>query len=166
MGRRVALAWLGFALALSLGVPSAAVAADWGAISPGASTIETVRERYGAPSRETRQKLEGYDTIQWVYEGARAPAGMKRMIVEFGLLTPGGFRANVVRYFVLEPKPGVFGRRTIVNGWDVPDGIGEEGGRKVFFYKAGLKVTFDENEDNALSMAFTIPQPEPKPAAK
>lgn len=161
MGRWVALAWLGFALALSLGVPSAVVAADWGAISPGASTIETVRERYGAPSRETRQKLEGYDTIQWVYEGARAPAGMKRMIVEFGLLTPGGFRANVVRYFVLEPKPGVFGRRTIVNGWDVPDGIGEEGGRKVFFYKAGLKVTFDENEDNALSMAFTIPQPEP-----
>ena len=133
MGRRVALAWLGFALALSLGVPSAAVAADWGAISPGASTIETVRERYGAPSRETRQKLEGYDTIQWVYEGARAPAGMKRMIVEFGLLTPGGYRPNLVRTFTLEPKPRIFDHVAVMNGWGIPDGVAESEGRKVYF---------------------------------
>ena len=162
MGRRIAL----LALALVTGLPAAAGAADWGGISPGTSTMENVRERYGAPSRETRQKVEGYDTVQWIYEGARAPTGMKRMTVEFGLLTLGGFRAKVVRYFVLEPKPGVFDRRTIVNGWDVPDGIGEEGGRKVFVYKAGLKVTFNENENDALSMVFTIPQPEPKPSAK
>ncbi len=162
MGLRIAI----LALALSMGAPSVVAAADWGAISPGTSTIENVRERYGAPSRETRQKVEGYDTVQWIYEGARAPAGMKGMTVDFGLLTPAGFRANVVRYFVLEPKPRVFDRSTIVSGWDVPDGIGEEGGRKVFFYKAGLKVTFGEKEDDAISMLFTIPQPEPKPAAK
>ena len=166
MGRRIAFGGLSFALALVTGLPAAARAADWAGISPGTSTVETVRQRYGAPSRETRQKVEGYDTIRWIYEGTRTPPGMKRMTVEFGLLAPGGFRANVVRYFVLEPKPGVFERRTIVNGWDVPDGIGEEGGRKVFFYKAGLKVTFDENEDNALSMVFTIPQPAPTPTAK
>ncbi|OGL19344.1 MAG: hypothetical protein A3G97_08735 [Candidatus Rokubacteria bacterium RIFCSPLOWO2_12_FULL_69_21] len=166
MGRWVALAWLGFALALSLGVPSAAVAADWGAISPGASTIETVRERYGAPSRETRQKLEGYDTIQWVYEGARAPAGMKRMIVEFGLLAPSGYRANLVRSFTLEPKPRIFDYVTIVRGWGIPDGIAEREGRKVYFYQRGLLVYFDQSGDDTVSMVFSPPQPEPKPAAK
>ena len=166
MGRRLALGGLSFALALVVGLPAAARAADWGGISPGTSTMESVRGRYGAPSRETRQKVEGYDTVQWIYEGSRAPTGMKRMTADFGLLTPGGFRATVVRYFVLEPKPGVFKRTTIVNGWAGPDGIGVEGGRKVFVYKVGLKVTFDEKEEDALSMVFTPPQPEPKPAAK
>ena len=165
MGRRIAVGWFGFALALWVGLPPAASAADWGGIVPGATTLESVRERYGAPSREARQKVEGYDTIQWVYEGARPPTGMKRMTLEFGLLTPGGYRPNVVRYFVLEPKPGVFDRMTVVNGWDFPDFVGEEGGRKAFFYKAGLKVSFDEKDD-AISMIFTLPQPEPKPAAK
>lgn len=166
MARGLTLGRLGLALTLLAGLPAAAPAAEWAGISPGASTLETMRERYGAPSRQTRQKVEGYDTTQWIYEGTRAPTGMKRMTIEFGLLTPGGFRPNVVRYFVLEPKPGVFDRRTIVNGWDFPDGVGEESGRRVFFYKAGLKVTFDDNEEDALSMIFTIPQPEPKPAAR
>lgn len=163
MGRRVTLA--GLWLLLAAGLPAAVSAAEWGGITPGTSTLETVRERHGAPSRETRQKVEGYNTIQWVYDGTRAPTGMKRMVVDFGLLTPGGFRPNVVRFFVLEPKPGVYDRRTVVNGWDFPDGVGEEGGRTTFFYKAGLQVTFDEKEE-ALSMIFTISQPEPKPAAK
>jgi len=166
MGRRGEIGWLGLALALSVGVPSAVVAAEWGGISPGTSTIETVRERYGAPSRETRQKLEGYDTIQWVYEGARAPAGMKRMIVEFGLLTPGGYRANLVRFFTLEPKPRIFDYVTIVKGWGIPDGIAEREGRKVYFYQRGLLVYFDQSGDDTVSMVFSPPQPEPKPAAK
>ena len=166
MGRRAALAWLGLALALSVGVPSAVVAAEWGGISPGTSTIETVRERYGAPSRETRQKLEGYDTIQWVYEGARAPAGMKRMIVEFGLLAPSGYRPNLVRFFTLEPKPRIFNYVTIVKGWGIPDGIAEREGRKVYFYQRGLLVYFDQSGDDTVSMVFSPPQPDPKPAAK
>ncbi|MBI3031030.1 MAG: hypothetical protein HYY64_16125 [Candidatus Rokubacteria bacterium] len=168
MGRRVAIAWLGFALALSLGVPSAVVAADWGGISPGSSTQNAVRERYGAPSRETRQKLETYDTVQWVYEGARAPAGMKRMIVEFGLLTAGGYRPNLVRSFTLEPKPHIFDYVAVVKGWGIPDRIGEQGGRKVYFYQVGLLVYFDESGDDTTSMVFSPPQAEPQrtPAAK
>ena len=166
MGRWAALVWLGFALALSLGVPSAVVAADWGGISPGSSTQETVRERYGAPSLETRQKLESYDTVRWVYEGARAPAGMKRMIVEFGLLAPSGYRANLVRSFTLEPKPRIFDYVMVVKGWGIPDRIAEREGRKVYFYQRGLLVYFDQSGDDTVSMVFSPPQPEPKPAAK
>jgi hypothetical protein len=166
MGRRIAIGWLG--LALSLGVPAAVVAADWGGVSPGSSTQETVRERYGAPSRETRQKLEGYDTVQWVYEAARAPVGMKRMTVGFGLLTPGGYRPNLVRSFTLEPKPRIFDYVAVVKGWGIPDRIGEQGGRKVYFYQAGLLVYFDESGNDTASMVFSPSQPEPKraPAAK
>ena len=166
MGRRGAIGRLGLALALSVGVPSAVVAAEWGGISPGTSTIETVRERYGAPSRETRQKLEGYDTIQWVYEGGRTPTGMKRMIVEFGLLTPGGYRPNLVRSLTLEPKPRIFDYVMVVKGWGIPDGIAEREGRKVYFYQRGLLVYFDQSGDDTVSMVFSPPQPEPKPAAK
>ena len=166
MRRGITLNWLGLTLALLVGLPAGIPAAEWGGISPGASTMETVRGRYGAPSREARHKVEGYDTIQWIYEGARAPVGMKRMTVEFGLLTSGGFRPNVVRYFDLEPKPGVFDRAMVVNGWDLPDRVAEGGGRKIFFYKAGLVVTFHEGEEDALSMVFTVPQPELKPATK
>ena len=161
MGRRVAIGWLGLALALVAGLPAAAGAADWGGISPGTSTLENVRERYGAPSRETRQKLEGYDTVQWVYEGARAPAGMKRMIVDFGLLAPGGYRANLVRSFTLEPKPRVFDYVMVVRGWGVPDGVAEREGRKVYFYQRGLLVYFDQSGDDTASMVFSPPQPEP-----
>ena len=161
MGRRVAIGWLGLALALVAGLPAAAGAADWGGISPGTSTLENVRERYGAPSRDTRQKLEGYDTVQWVYEGARAPAGMKRMIVDFGLLAPGGYRANLVRSFTLEPKPRVFDYVMVVRGWGVPDGVAEREGRKVYFYQRGLLVYFDQSGDDTASMVFSPPQPEP-----
>lgn len=166
MGRGIAVGWFGLALAISLGVPSAVIAAEWGGISPGASTMETVRGRYGAPSREARQKVEGYDTVQWIYEGARAPAGMKRMTVEFGLLVSGAYRPNVVRFFVLEPKPRVFDRRMVLAGWGTPDGLGEEKGRKIFSYNIGLQVHLDDTGEDALSMIFLIPQPEPKPATK
>ncbi len=157
MGRCIAL----LALALVAGLPVAAGAADWGAISPGTSTIENVRERYGAPSRETPQKLEGYDTIQWVYEGARAPAGMKRMTVGFGLLTPGGYRPNLVRTFTLEPKPRIFDYVSVVRGWGIPDSVAEIEGRKVYFYQRGLLVYFDQSGDDTVSMVFSPPQTEP-----
>ena len=161
MGLRIAI----LALALSVGVPSAVAAADWGGISPGTSTTEMVRERYGAPSRETRQKLEGYDTIQWIYDGARAPTGMKRMTVDFGLLAPvGGYRPNLVRSFTLEPKPHVFPYAAVVRGWGIPDGVTESEGRKVYFYQGGLLVHFDQSGDDTVSMVFFLP--EPKPAVK
>ncbi|MBI4590873.1 MAG: hypothetical protein HY725_18775 [Candidatus Rokubacteria bacterium] len=162
MAHRVALRWLGFTLALALGPAAMVSAEEWGGISPGTSTMETVRERYGAPSRETRQQVEGYDTVQWIYEGARAPAGMKRLTLEIGMLTPRGYRPNLVRFFVLEPKPRVFHRMMIVRGWGIPDGSGEQDGRSYLFYKAGLMVYLDETGEDALSMVFTVPQPEPK----
>jgi hypothetical protein len=153
---------------LVLAAPSGiAGAAEWGGITPGVSTRENVSERYGQPSRESRQALEGYETIQWVYEGARAPVGLKRMVVDFGLLTAQGYRTNVVRSFLLEPKPGVFQRRTVINGWGAPDGVSIQDGHQVFFYKSGLVVYFPERGADATSMLFTPPQTEPpKPASR
>ena len=106
-----------------LAVPAAA--ADWGGIEPGVTTVEQVRERYGQPSKETRPKIEGYDTLQWVYEGDRAPAGIARMTVDFGLLTAGGYKPNLVRLLTLEPKPIMFGKNTVIQGWGVPDAIAD-----------------------------------------
>lgn len=154
---------LPLALVTLLALPPLASAADWGGIEAGVTTIEQVRERYGAPSKETRAKVEGYDTVQWVYEGPRAPAGLVRMIVDFGLLTPAGYKPNVVRVLGLEPKRHIFAREAIINGWGVPDGINTEGGRTTFFYKIGLLVTFGKDSDNAVEMKFTVAQPDTPP---
>lgn len=162
---RLGIGWLVLFLAIVAGVPSA-LAADWGGITPGSSTMEAVRSRYGAPSRETREKLEGYDTTRWIYEGAKAPAGVKRLAVDFGLLTGAGYRPNVVRIFELDPKPQVFDRVTVLQGWGLPDKVGTEDGRKLFFYKAGLVVYLDPTGEDAVSMHFTLPQPEPPPEKK
>ncbi len=147
-----------------LTLPLMAVAADWGGIDAGVSTLDQVRERYGAPSKETRAKVEGYDTMQWTYEGPRAPSGLLRMVVDFGLLTPGGYKPTVVRILRLEPKPHIFARNAVITGWGVPDGISTEGGQTTFFYKIGLLVTFDKDGENAVVMAFTMPQPD-RPAS-
>lgn len=159
------IGWVALALAVVAVAPTALIAADWGGISPGASTMGAVFGRYGAPSRESHEKLEGYDTTRWIYDGAKAPPGVKRLAIDFGLLTPSGYRADLVRYFELDPKPQVFDRGTIIQGWGPPDRVGEEEGRKLFFYKAGLVVYLDATEENAVSMYFTLPQPEP-PASK
>src|SRR5215510_11036900 len=74
-----------------------AAASEWGQIKPAVSTQSEVRARYGAPSRETAQKIESYDTLQWVYEGAQAPKGIAKMIVDFGILTPAGYRTPTRR---------------------------------------------------------------------
>jgi len=148
-------------LTLLLGLPWPARGAEWGAIQPGVSTLEQVRERYGAPSKETRAKVEGYDTLRWVYEGSQAPEAVVRMTVDFGLLTPSGFRPSLVRLLTLEPRPLIFGRVTVVQGWGLPDGVGTREGLVTFFYKEGLFVIFDKEGENAVSMIFSIPQPDP-----
>ncbi len=145
-------------LALVLIVPVAAPAADWGGIEPGVTTLDRVKERYGPPSQETRPKVEGYDTVQWVYEGDRAPAGLVRMTVDFGLLTPSGYKPAVVRLLKLEPKPLIFGRNTVIQGWGLPDGMGTQEGVLTFFYKEGLFVIFDKEKANAVTMIFSLPQ--------
>jgi hypothetical protein len=146
-----------FVLAL-IAVPVAA--SDWGGIEPGVTTVDQVRERYGQPSKETRPKVEGYDTLQWVYEGAQAPEGIMRMTVDFGLLAAGAYKPNLVRLFTLEPKPLIFGKNTVIQGWGVPDGVADnKDGSSTLVWKDGLLVTFDKEGKDAVSMIFSVPQP-------
>jgi hypothetical protein len=144
-----------------------AAASEWGGIDPGTSVVDQVRERWGAPSREVREKVEGYDTLRWVYEGGQAPAGLIRMTVDFGLLTPAGYKPAVVRLLTLEPKPLIFGRTTVVGGWGVPDGVANApDGSATLFWKEGLLVTFDKEHESATRMIFSLPQPDvPAPSA-
>ena len=109
--------------------------------------------------RTTTQKTDSYDTTQWVYEGARAPAGMIRMTVDFGLLTGNTYRADVVRSFRLDPKPGVFTLPMITDGWGEPSYVSPRGQMPPsFFYESGLLVIFDKDARIAESMVFTPPQ--------
>ena len=151
-------------LSMALALPAGAGAASWGGIEPGDTTLEQVRERFGAPSKETKQKVENYDTTTWIYEGPKAPGGISRMIVDFGILKPDGFKPNVVRVFVLEPKPNIFAVQTVIDGWGVPSAAGDQGGFPSMLYDAGLVVVFDKETRWAESMTFTLPQPQ-APAA-
>ncbi|HEU4370238.1 MAG TPA: hypothetical protein VFV05_18605 [Methylomirabilota bacterium] len=138
---------------------SVAGAAEWGLIRPGVSTMESVRAQYGAPTRALREKVEGHETESWIYEGAKAPAGMVRLAVEFGLVQSDTFRREVVRALRLEPKPGAFTRGVVSNGWGFPDLLGREGEEDFFLYKDGLLVYFDKEGWHARLMVFTLPQP-------
>jgi hypothetical protein len=155
MRRRLALLLTGAAITLT----ATAHAAEWGLIRPGVSGTEAVRARYGVPSRVDRQKIESYDTENWIYEGAQAPVGLERLTVEFGLVQDEKFRPQIVRAFRLEPKPGTFNRGVVTNGWGFPDRLGQEAGRDIFLYRDGLLVYFDETGWNARLMIFTVPQP-------
>ena len=153
------------ALALVVVLAAPAAAADWGQITPGATTQPEVRTRYGAPTREMPLKIEGYDALQWVYEGAQAPAGIVKMIVDFGILLPAGYRKEVVRTFRLEPKHDIFNRKLVVDGWGPPSRIGKEGDVEFFLYEEGLLVYFDKDAKEATVMIFTVPQKMPPATA-
>jgi len=159
----------GLAVAGLLVGPAGAGAEEWGGIEPGVTTIEQVRARYGAPSKETRAKVEGHDTIQWIFEAARAPGGIQRMTVDYGLLTPQGYKQTVVRVLRLEPKPKVFGKNTVAQAWGAPDATGTPNDQESFFYKSGLIVIFNKEGTDAVGLTFTPPQPDapgrPAPAA-
>lgn len=158
---RVGLGALG--LVVLLATPAAA--ADWGQIKPGVTTQAEVRSRYGAPTRETSQKIETYDTLQWAYEGAQAPAGIVKMIVDFGLLTPSGYRKEVVRTFRLEPKHDIFNRKLVLDGWGPPARVGKEGELEFFLYEEGLLVYFGPDAQEVTVMIFTPPQKLPPASA-
>ena len=149
-------------LVVLLAAPTAA--ADWGQTKPAVTTQADVRARYGAPTRETAQKIEGYDSLQWAYEGSQAPAGIAKMIVDFGLLTPSGYKKEVVRTFRLEPKHDIFNRKLVVDGWGPPSRVGKEGDLEFFLYEEGLLVYFGPDEKDVTVMIFTRPQKLP-PAA-
>ena len=147
------------------GIGSPAPAEEWGGIEPGVTSLEAVRSRYGAPTKETRAKVEGYDTTQWVYEQAQAPGGIQRMTIDYGLLTPQGYKPTVVRLIRLEPKSMVFGRSTVMQAFGVPDGTSTQNDQEIFFYKSGLLITFNKDGDEAIVLNFTPPQPDQPPAA-
>jgi hypothetical protein len=154
--RRVAVA---VALAVALAVSAPARAAEWGTIVPASSTMDAVRAQFGGPTRTETQKVETYDTTSWVYEGAQAPRGIRRMVVEFGILQAGGFRRDVVRIFRLEPNPGVFTRDTVFAGWGRPDGVSKADGSDSYLYDEGLIVVFEKETSSAASLVFMPPQP-------
>jgi hypothetical protein len=149
-------------VALLLGVARPALAAEWGNITPGASTTEQVRELYGRPSREIPAKVEGYDTLQWIYERSQAPEGLVRLTVDFGLLTASGYKPSVVRLVTLDPKPLIFTRKTMIDGWGLPDREGVMDGLPTFIYTEGLFVMFQKEGESAVRLIFSIPQPGPR----
>lgn len=156
-------------LAFLVAVVPPARAAEWNTIAPGTSTKAAVQAQLGPGTRSEAEKLEGYDTTRWVYEEAQTPPGVKRLTVDFGLLTPGGYRPDVVRDLRLEPKPGVFDRGTVLEGWGWPDRVGKDGDAEVFLYQDGLLVYFGSDRDAVTLMIFTPPQspadapPPPRP---
>ena len=152
-----ALSALGFFVISSSGTAPAG-AEEWGGIEPGVTPMQDVRERFGAPSKETHAKVEGYNTTEWVYEDARAPGGIKKMTVSFGLLTPQGYKPTLVRMLRLEPQSMVFGRATVIQGYGVPDGTSMQNDQEVFFYKSGLLATLDKAGEEAVLLTFTPPQ--------
>ncbi|HYB40298.1 MAG TPA: hypothetical protein VEL75_00940 [Candidatus Methylomirabilis sp.] len=147
-------------LGMLLLLPGSAWTLEWGNVEPGVTTQSEVRSRYGAPTKETSAKVEGYDTVQWIYDEPQAPDGMYRMTIDFGLLTPAGYRPSTVRLLKLEPKPGIFTRNTIVDGWGVPDSVGAQEGVSTAFYREGLFVVLDKEGNSAVTMIFSPPQPE------
>jgi hypothetical protein len=160
LGPRPGRAVVALLLTALLGLAGGVQAAEWGTIVPGESTLKAVQARFGAATRAATQKVEGYDTVQWIYEGTRAPAGMKRMVVDFGLLTPAGYRGEIVRALRLEPKPGIFTRALVLAGWGRPSGRTPEGHLPpTFFYEIGLLVSFDKAGEDAQALVFTPPQP-------
>ena len=146
-------------LILACTVAAGAEAAEWGGIIPGTTTMDVLRARYGGPTRTETQKTDGYDTATWTYEGAQAPQGMKRMVVDFGLVSGGQLRKDLVRAFRLEPNVGAFDRRTILAGWGPPTRSGREPDGEVFVYAAGLIVHFEKDDFRPRMMIFTPPQP-------
>ena len=152
---RLTLSLAAAALVLDAGV---AAAEQWGGIEPGESTMAVVKSLRGTPTRTAKQKVEGYDTEEWVYEDAKAPGGIRRLTVDFGLVTPAGYRSDLVRSLKLDPKPGAFDKESVTTGWGAPAGVGKDGEVEFYFYKEGLFVYFDTDGMRVASMVFTPPQ--------
>jgi hypothetical protein len=152
-------------VAAALALDSGGVAAEqWGGIEPGESSMAVVKSLRGSPSRTSTQKVEGYDTAEWIYEDAKAPGGIRRMTVDFGLMTRAGYRPDLVRSLKLDPKPGAFNKTSVMAGWGPPAGVGKDGDNEFFFYKEGLFVYFGPDGEAVVSMTFTPPQLPPPEA--
>lgn len=138
---------LSIALGVLLLAAAPAVAADWDLLVPAKTAQPQVRERFGAPTRTEVVKIEGFDTDRWTYEGAQAPPGVIRMVVEFGLKDERGYRREVLRAFRLEPRTGVFHKGILAKGWGDPDRLGREGEAEIWVWESGLVAYFKTPED-------------------
>jgi hypothetical protein len=155
--RRVRWA-LSLALIVALLAPPGDVGAEsWGGITPGETTRAGVESLYRRPSRERSTVDEGRTVVEWTYAEDRAPRGLVRMVVNYGLMSGERFVPDVVRSVTLYPKPHVFPLRTISTGWGEPDAIGTEeaSGRPSFHYRTrGLLVVFDKTGSWAELLLF------------
>ena len=132
-----ALRLVRFMLGLTLGVLAVAGARDlaaesWGGLTPGETARSGVENLYGRPSRERALVEEGRTVAEWTYAGDRAPRGLDRMVISFGLASGPTFNPDIVRSIVLYPKPHVFSLRSISNGWGPPDAVGTEEANRLF----------------------------------
>jgi len=146
LSRRALLRGLG-AAALAGVAPRSASAEAWGGITPGESTRRDVEALYGRPSRERNVVEEERAVVEWTYAGELAPRGIERMVVSYGLIGKDGrFLPDLVRSVALYPRPHIFSKQAIVNGWGQPDGIGTEEatGRPSLHYRnRGLLIILD-----------------------
>jgi hypothetical protein len=156
-----AVARLAAAGGLALGVlggPVLPAAADgWGGIVPGESTARDVRARFGDPTRERPVVEEGRTAAEWIYFGDRAPPGLERMVVGFGLLGPTGFTPDVVRALAIYPKPRVFSLAAVTTGWGPPDAVGsdQQTGQVALRYdRRGVLILIDRTESWAEMILF------------
>ncbi len=132
-------------------------AETWGGLAPSETTRADVERLYGRPSRERSMVEEGRTVAEWTYAGERAPQGLERMVISFGLEAGGRFAPDVVRSLALYPKPHVFSFRSVSNGWGPPDAVGteESTGRPSFHYrKQGLLIIFDKTGSWAELLLF------------
>jgi hypothetical protein len=147
-------------LAAILGAPVCAGAHGWGLLYPAESTGASVRARYGAPTRILKHRLQSHDTEEWVYEGKEAPPGFLRLAVYVGYLKGEEFLPAVVRGFTLEPKPGIFTRELVLQGWGPPTRVDFFDGKPGYDYDGGLIVLFDIQGTVAQTMIFSPPRTE------
>jgi hypothetical protein len=132
-------------------------AESWGGLTPGETTRAGVERLYGRPSRERTLVEEGQTSAEWTYAAERAPRGLDRMVISFGLLAGGRFSPDVVRAVALYPRPRVFSMPVVTSGWGTPDAIGTEEatGRPSFHYRArGLLIIFDKTQSWAEFLLF------------
>lgn len=162
-GRSRARRAIGLALAVGgLAAAGGLGAETWGGLTPGETMRPGVETLYGRPSRERTLVEEGRTVAEWTYAGERAPHGLERMVISFGLAAGGRFAPDVVRSMTLYPKPHVFSLGAISIGWGVPDAIGTEEatGRPTFHYRTlGLFIILDKTGSWAEFLLFGPRQP-------
>jgi hypothetical protein len=152
---------LGLAMALALGAAGRVAAESWGGLTPGVSTRRDVEALFGRPTRERPVVEEGRTVPEWTYVGERAPAGLDRMVVSFGLLRGGTFDPELVRAIAVYPRPRVFSLRAITNGWGTPEAIGTEeatGRPSLHYPQRGLLIVLDRSGSWAELLLFAPAQ--------